>query len=89
MTTARAKLAEGGRIVIPAEFRRALELEVGDAVILELEGGELRVMTLRQAIKRFQEAVRRYVPEGRSLVDELIVERRAEAERERLEIEGE
>ena len=34
------------------------------------------------AIKRAQEIVARYVPEGRSLADELIAERRAEAARE-------
>ena len=35
-----------------------------------------------KAIKRAQEIVARYVPEGRSLADELIAERRAEAARE-------
>ena len=35
-----------------------------------------------RAIRRAQEIVRRYVPPGRSLVDELIRERREEAQRE-------
>ena len=34
------------------------------------------------AIAKIQAMVRRYVPEGHSLVDELIADRRAEAERE-------
>jgi hypothetical protein len=34
------------------------------------------------AIAKIQAMVRRYVPEGKSLVNELIAERRAEAERE-------
>jgi hypothetical protein len=34
------------------------------------------------AIAKVQAMVRRYVPEGKSLVDELISDRRAEAERE-------
>ena len=37
-----------------------------------------------RAIKRAQEIVGRYIPRGRSLVDELISERRAEASKERL-----
>ena len=37
---------------------------------------------LAQAIRRAQALVRRYVPAGRSLVDELIAERRAESARE-------
>ncbi len=51
-------------------------------VILVLEGEEVHLFTPRQAIKRAQDMVRRYVPEGVSLVDELIAERRAEAARE-------
>ncbi|MBD2233274.1 hypothetical protein [Phormidium tenue] len=36
----------------------------------------------QSTIAKIQAMVRRYVPEGRSLVDELIADRRAEAERE-------
>jgi antitoxin PrlF len=74
----KTKLAEGGRIVIPAEYRQALGLHVGDELILRLEGGEVRIFTARQAIKRAQELVRRYIPQNRSLADELIAERRRE-----------
>lgn len=78
MLEVRTKLAEGGRIVIPAEYRQALGLQVGDEVVLRLEDGEVRVFTPRQAIKRAQELVRRYIPQGRSLSEELIAERRVE-----------
>ena len=81
-TSSRTKLTEGGRVVIPAEFRRALGVQVGDELILRLENGELRLLTLDRAIAQAQEAVRKYVPAGRSLVDELIAERRAEAARD-------
>ncbi len=78
----RVKVTDGGRIVIPAEFRRELGICVGDTVLVRLVDGELQVFTPRQGIKRAQEIVRKYVPEGVSLVDELIAERRAEAARE-------
>ena len=74
----KTKLAEGGRIVIPAEYRQALGLHVGDELILRLENGEVRIFTTRQAIRRAQELVRRYIPQERSLSDELIAERRRE-----------
>jgi AbrB family looped-hinge helix DNA binding protein len=74
----KTKLAEGGRIVIPAEYRQALGLHVGDELILRLENGEVRIFTTRQAIRRAQELVRRYIPQKRSLSDELIAERRRE-----------
>ena len=83
----RTRLSEGGRIVIPAEFREALGLAVGDEVRLRLDDGEIRIFTLDHAIRQAQELVRRYVPEGVSLVDELIAERRAEAAREEAECE--
>jgi antitoxin PrlF len=78
MIDVRTKLTEGGRIVIPAEYRQALGLQVGDELILHLEDGEVHIFTPRQAIKRAQELVSRYLPEDRSLADELIAERRAE-----------
>ena len=78
MTQVRTKLTEGGRIVIPAEYRQALGLQIGDEVILRLEDGEVRIFTPEQAIKYAQELLRPYLPEGRSLSDELIAERRLE-----------
>jgi AbrB family looped-hinge helix DNA binding protein len=79
MDQVKTKLGEGGRIVIPAEYRQALGLQVGDEVILRLEGKELRIFTLNQAIRRAQELVNRYIPQDRSLADELIAERRLES----------
>ena len=80
MIEIRTKLAEGGRIVIPAEYRQALGLHIGDEVILRLEEGGVRIFTPQQAIKHAQELVSRYVSQDRSLVDELLAERQAEKE---------
>lgn len=77
----RVKIAEGGRIVIPGEYRKALGLKAGDNMILELAENELRIFSPYEAIRRAQEILRPYT-EGRDLVAELIAERRAEAERE-------
>ncbi|MSO23789.1 MAG: AbrB/MazE/SpoVT family DNA-binding domain-containing protein [Acidobacteria bacterium] len=75
-------IAEGGRIVIPADYRRALDLKVGDEVILRMADGEVHILTRRQAIKKAQALVRKHVPERKSLVQELIRERRGEAANE-------
>ncbi len=82
MNWVRTSIGEGGRLVIPAELRKALGLKPGEVVMIGLMDGELRLLTLREAIRRDQEWVRTFVPPGRSLVDELIAERRKEAERE-------
>ena len=76
------KLGQGGRIVLPAQYRKALGVTTGDELILRLEDGELRIFTRRQAIKRAQGMLRQYIPEGRILSEELIAERRAGAARE-------
>jgi AbrB family looped-hinge helix DNA binding protein len=77
--TTKVKIASGGRIVLPAEYRRALGLREGEDAILVLEDQELRILSRREAIRRAQELVSQYIPEGRSLADELIAERRREA----------
>jgi len=82
MAARHVRIAPGGRVVIPAEFRKALGLAVGDDVVIEIKDGELRLRSLREAVRRAQEIVRKHVPEGVSLADELIAERRAEAARE-------
>jgi len=82
MSARRAKITEGGRLVIPADLRRQLSLQTGDTVVMDIADGALRVRTLNAAIERAQALVRQYVPAGESLVDELIRDRRAEAARE-------
>ena len=72
----------GGRIVLPARFRRALNWNVGDEVTLSVEDGCVRISTLETDIREMQELLDRYVPAGLSLADELIRDRRAEAARE-------
>ena len=74
-------IREGGRLVIPSAYRKALGIKPGDEVILVLEDGEMRVISTRQAIARAQTLLRHYIPKGRSLSEELIKERREEATR--------
>ena len=62
-----------------SNLERVKDLHPGDEVLLRLENGEMRLIPWRQAVKMAQEIVRRYVPAGTSLVDELIEARRGEA----------
>jgi AbrB family looped-hinge helix DNA binding protein len=79
VTLQSAKIVKGGRLILPAEFRRQLDLKDGDTVVIEMDRDELHIRSQRAAIRRLQETVARYIPEGVSLVDELIAERRAES----------
>jgi AbrB family looped-hinge helix DNA binding protein len=78
----RAKLSDKGRLVIPAEFREAMGIKPGDVVHLELLDNELRISTFANRLKRTQERMRKYATPGKSAVDELIAERRREAQKE-------
>ena len=83
MITEVTKLSEGNRVVIPATIRKRLGLQIGDAVTLVLQNnGEVRLLTQKEAVRQAQALVRQYVSEERSLVDELLAERRAEADKE-------
>ena len=78
----RTRVSENGRVVIPASFRKALGIEVGDEVLLELKQDELRITTQQQRIQRARERARKYVPKGVSLSKQLLAERREAAKHE-------
>ena len=78
----RTRVNENGRVVIPASFRKALGIKNGDEVVLRIEDDELRITTLKRRLERAQRRIRRYIKPGRSLVDELIAERREAAKHE-------
>lgn len=75
MIEMRVKVAEGGKIVLPAEYRQALGVEIGDEVILRLEDGEVRIFTPRLAVKHAQQRLEHgYTSHRPSLADELIAD---------------
>ena len=77
----KVKISENGGLVIPAAYRKALGLKPGDEVLMVLEEGEIRVVSTHRVIARAQTLLRRYIPNGRSLSEELIRERRSEPSR--------
>ena len=78
-----AKLIKGGKIVIPVELRREFGLKDGDTLVFEREGNSLVIKTYEQVVREVQATFKAMKPDpNRSMVDELIAERRAEAARE-------
>lgn len=75
-------LGKGGRVVIPAPYRKTLGIKEGDPVFVHLEGKEIRILTPRETVERAQARVSRYVSKKRSLAREVLRERRKEARRE-------
>jgi AbrB family looped-hinge helix DNA binding protein len=60
----RVRVSENGRVVIPASFRGALGIQIGDEVVLELKHDELRITTQQQRIQRASQRARKYLPAG-------------------------
>jgi len=77
-----ATIGAAGRLVIPAELRERLAIGEGDEVSLSIENGALVMRTRASELERARAIVRQYVPEGVSLVDELIADRHADVARD-------
>ena len=74
-------MGKQGRLVIPADVRAALGLAAGDRLHLQVEGSVLVLERPADALADLR-ALARDVPRSRSLVDELLAERRAAAANE-------
>ena len=76
------QLGDRGRLVIPAEIRKRLNLHEGDELLVTVQGdGSLRLTSPRQVVRETR-GLYRPRARRRSLADELIAERRAEVKRE-------
>lgn len=82
MASQAVKIIDGGKLIIPTAFRRKLGIDIGDTVVIELGEDGLHVRSLSSAVRLAQDIVREFVPDEVSLADELIAERRIEAEHE-------
>ncbi|MGA2773100.1 MAG: AbrB/MazE/SpoVT family DNA-binding domain-containing protein [Bryobacteraceae bacterium] len=72
-----------GRIMLPTWWRRKEGVGPSTELCVAVtEEGALLVETREQGLRRARALLRKYIPEGVNLSDELIAERRAEAARE-------
>lgn len=75
------RMGAQGRLVLPSGMRRALGIEQGDELAARLDGGRIVLEPRKELLRRMQDELRGSRGK-RSLVDELIAERRREAARE-------
>jgi bifunctional DNA-binding transcriptional regulator/antitoxin component of YhaV-PrlF toxin-antitoxin module len=72
-----------GRVLLPTWWRRREGVDPSTELCVAVtEEGALVVETRQQGLRRAMALLRKYIPEGVILSDELIAERRAEAARE-------
>jgi len=77
-----SSLDSSGRVLLPAALRGLLHLEPGSRVVIEPEGGSIRLTPLDRVIEEVQDFFCQFKRPGESVADELIRERREEAARE-------
>ena len=74
------KIADGGRLVIPAAMREAMGIGPGDTVSAICVDGELRLVSPEMALKNARRRLTKSVGASASMVEELIAERREAAQ---------
>jgi AbrB family looped-hinge helix DNA binding protein len=82
MAQLRTYVDNNGRILIPAQIRKAFNIKAGDIFVMRIIDGEIRMISLDKAIADAQKLIRKHVPEGISLVDELFKERKEDLARQ-------
>lgn len=77
MSLVQAHVSKGGRISLPASFRKALGLEAGGDVVVELNAREIRIRTLDDVIAEMQALSSRLLAgKPNASVDDFLKERK-------------
>ena len=82
MNATLSKIDAGGRLIIPAQARKALSLESGGPVVLTLVDGELRVRSVASAMAELQTQASSFLSGEDASVNAFLTARRAETARE-------
>ena len=67
----KALINDTGRILIPASIRKALNLNIGDELLLKVEEDEIHIIPLSKAVQQAQDLIRQYNKDGLKLTDVL------------------
>ncbi len=83
MNAIHGRVSKSGRISLPAEFRKAVGLDGGGEVVVELDGREIRIRTVDEVVAGAQARTRRLLAgKSASSVDAFLALRRREAAKE-------
>jgi bifunctional DNA-binding transcriptional regulator/antitoxin component of YhaV-PrlF toxin-antitoxin module len=71
------RVSSSGRISLPSDIRKAVGLDRGGDVIIELDGKDIRIRTVAEIVARAQELSRRLLAgKPNASVDDFLAERR-------------
>lgn len=78
----RVRISKDGKITIPSTYRKILKIKNGDEMLLNLKDNSLILSSVKGALEKARQIVNQHFSSEVSLVDQLITERREEANRE-------
>ncbi len=74
-----ARVSGSGRLTIPAKFRKAVGLDRGGEVVVELDDREIRIRTVDEVVDHAQTLTRRLLGDNpNASLDAFLAERRRE-----------
>jgi AbrB family looped-hinge helix DNA binding protein len=76
------KIGDDGRVVIPAPLRKRVGFKPGDDLVFESDGTTVTLRSFERDLRETQDYFRQFVPAGVNVIDELILERRKDADAE-------
>ena len=84
----RVDIGPDGEVRLPRHILEAAGTAAGKHLLVRFDDDEIKLLTPEATTRKIRTWVRKHVPEGVSLADELIDERRREFEREERESKG-
>ena len=79
MNAYRGRVTESGRLSLPADFRRAVGLEKGGDVVIELDGQTIRVRSVAEVVADTQALAKRIFAGKSVSTDDFLAFRRADS----------
>ncbi|MDG1437119.1 MAG: AbrB/MazE/SpoVT family DNA-binding domain-containing protein [Rickettsiaceae bacterium] len=74
----KAKVSKGGKIAIPSICKKALNILDGDELLLEINNNQVVISPVKFTLQKIRKLLKDNNPLEKSLVDELLQERKQE-----------
>ena len=78
----KAKVSKGGKIAIPAICKKALNISDGDELLFDIHDNQVVISPIKFTLQEVRKLLKEHNTSNRSLVDELIQERKQELKNE-------
>jgi hypothetical protein len=78
----KAKIMKGGKVSLPSACRKYLNVKDSEEILFTFKDGEVVISPVKFMLEKVRKNISKYCASDHSLVDQLIAERRREAENE-------